>query len=134
MFACTLFNSVPDISKFVQCVARKVPELCKAYTPGKSDQDMGARIARLEHIIEMALPQYCMPATPGSTSYDSHNAAEQNRNNSEDDNADDADPSGGSFQSGRWYGNSASGSIAPGSIIEQASYFPLSFISSHRYH
>ncbi|KAJ7797521.1 hypothetical protein B0H14DRAFT_3093159 [Mycena olivaceomarginata] len=52
------------------CVARKVPEPCKAYMPGKSDQDV-------------------------------------------------SDPRNGTFQSGRWYGNSAAGSIAPGTALEQ---------------
>jgi hypothetical protein len=42
----------------LQCIARKVPELCKAYTPGKTDQDLSVRLARLEHIVEHALPQY----------------------------------------------------------------------------
>ncbi|KIJ56788.1 hypothetical protein M422DRAFT_150057 [Sphaerobolus stellatus SS14] len=40
------------------CVARKIPELCKPYTPGKSEIDLHVRVARLEQIIEMALPQY----------------------------------------------------------------------------
>jgi len=33
--------------------------------------------------------------------------------------ADDEDPSGGTFQSGKWYGNSASGSVAGASVLEQ---------------
>lgn len=33
--------------------------------------------------------------------------------------ADEQDPSGGTFQSGKWYGNSASGSVAPASVLEQ---------------
>lgn len=40
----------------------------------------------------------------------------------EDDNRsqpDEQDPSGGTFQSGKWYGNSASGSVAPGPVLEQ---------------
>ncbi|KAF8591511.1 hypothetical protein K439DRAFT_1650746 [Ramaria rubella] len=40
------------------CVARKIPELCRPYTPGKSDVDLHVRIARLEQIVELALPQY----------------------------------------------------------------------------
>lgn len=32
---------------------------------------------------------------------------------------DEQDPSGGTFQSGKWYGNSASGSVAPASVLEQ---------------
>lgn len=96
------------------CVARKVPDLCKAYMPGKSDQDVSVRLARLEHIIEMALPQFCPPGSPAA------------RHRSHDDDArslpDEQDPRGGTFQSGKWYGNSASGSIAPGSVLEQLEY------------
>ncbi|KAK0453774.1 fungal-specific transcription factor domain-containing protein [Armillaria borealis] len=101
------------------CVARKVPDLCKAYTPGKTEQDISVRLARIEHIIEMALPQYCMPTTPNS-SFDPH-ISEFRQNTLEEDNSqpEDQDPSGGTFQSGKWYGNSASGSIAPGTILEQ---------------
>ncbi|KAJ6599014.1 fungal-specific transcription factor domain-containing protein [Mycena vulgaris] len=97
------------------CVARKVPELCKAYMPGKSDQDVTVRLARLEHIIEMALPQFCPPGTPGSGDrHLSHSHDDDNRSL-----PDEQDPRGGTFQSGKWYGNSASGSIAPGSVLEQ---------------
>lgn len=108
-----------------QCISRKVPELCKAYTPGKADQDFNARISRLEGIIEMALPQFWhgsasglgMDGTPpieltanmGPLDEDSRSQAEEQ------------DLNGGSFQSGKWYGNSASGSIVPGSLIEQVS-------------
>ncbi|KAJ7682751.1 fungal-specific transcription factor domain-containing protein [Mycena polygramma] len=98
------------------CVARKVPELCKAYMPGKSDQDVSVRLARLEHIVEMALPQFCPPGTPGPGGSADHRHAQ-------DDDArslpDEQDPRNGTFQSGKWYGNSASGSIAPGSVLEQ---------------
>ncbi|KAJ3937244.1 MAG: fungal-specific transcription factor domain-containing protein [Lentinula lateritia] len=100
------------------CIARKVPELCKAYTPGKSDQDLGLRIARLEQIIEMALPQFSDLESSG------FNVPERQRSMSmtEDDvhsQQEDHDASGGAFQSGKWYGNSASGSIAPASVLEQ---------------
>ncbi|KAJ7904569.1 hypothetical protein B0H14DRAFT_3103353 [Mycena olivaceomarginata] len=98
------------------CVARKVPELCKAYMPGKSDQDVSVRLARLEHIIEMALPQFIPPGSPGEAS------ASVNRPMHDDETRslpDEQDPRNGTFQSGRWYGNSASGSIAPGTVLEQ---------------
>ncbi|KII95134.1 hypothetical protein PLICRDRAFT_33967 [Plicaturopsis crispa FD-325 SS-3] len=107
------------------CVARKVPELCKAYTPGKQDQDIGVRLARLEHIIELALPQFLPPGTPRSSSFDPHISGDRHRSMSVgvDDDArsqpDEQDPSGGTFQSGKWYGNSASGSVAPASVLEQ---------------
>ncbi|KAF7332102.1 Zn(2)-C6 fungal-type domain-containing protein [Mycena kentingensis (nom. inval.)] len=92
------------------CVARRVPQLCKAYMPGRTDEDLSGRLSRLEHIIEIALPQFASSLDP-------------RRPNHTDDDArslpDDQDPRGGSFQSGKWYGNSASGSIAPGSVLEQ---------------
>ncbi|KAI0036765.1 hypothetical protein K488DRAFT_14739, partial [Vararia minispora EC-137] len=94
------------------CRARKVPELCKAYTPGKPDQDIHLRLARLEHIIEIALPQY---ATRPSLSNDRRSVSPSGAHSQ----ADEEDLSGGTFQSGRWYGNSASGSVAPGSLLEQ---------------
>ncbi|KAF8913948.1 fungal-specific transcription factor domain-containing protein [Gymnopilus junonius] len=106
------------------CVARKVPELCKAYTPGKADQDLNARISRLEHIIEMALPQFCSPSgTPLSYGLDqsSSSARQITPSNGEDDTrsqTEEQDPSNGIFQSGKWFGSSASGSVAPASVIE----------------
>ncbi|KAF8138714.1 fungal-specific transcription factor domain-containing protein [Boletus edulis] len=104
------------------CIARKVPELCKAYTPGKTDQDLSVRLARLEHIIELALPQYFNSPTSSSSAApsDRHNLASSE--GPDEDNrsiTDEQDPSGGTFQSGKWYGNSASGSVAPASVLEQ---------------
>ncbi|KAJ7179088.1 fungal-specific transcription factor domain-containing protein [Mycena filopes] len=95
------------------CVARKVPELCKAYMPGKTDQDVSARLARLEQIVEMALPQYAHFGGDPSSSLDRRQDDETRSL------PDEQDPRGGTFQSGKWYGNSASGSIAPGSVLEQ---------------
>ncbi|KAG1779359.1 hypothetical protein EV702DRAFT_1178491 [Suillus placidus] len=78
------------------CIARKVPELCKALTPGKTDQDLSVRLARLEHIIEQALPQYFN--SPSHPDDDNHSMT------------DEQDPRGSTFHSGKWYGNhSASG-------------------------
>ncbi|KAG8856771.1 hypothetical protein FRB96_006274 [Tulasnella sp. 330] len=56
------------IVKFLVCVARKVPELCKNYQPGKQE-DFNARLSRIEQIIELALPQfaageYTTPSSP----------------------------------------------------------------------
>jgi hypothetical protein len=85
--------------------------------PGKSDQDVSVRLARLEHIIEMALPQFCPPGSPGGRHL---SMAQDDENRSLPDEHDpQPDPRGGTFQSGKWYGNSASGSIAPGSVLEQ---------------
>ncbi|KAJ7754259.1 fungal-specific transcription factor domain-containing protein [Mycena maculata] len=100
------------------CVARKVPELCKAYMPGKTDQDVNVRLARLEHIVEMALPQFCPPGTP-SMDPSSHRPSSMPQDDDSRSLPDEQDPRGGTFQSGKWYGNSASGSIAPGSVLEQ---------------
>ncbi|KAL0574671.1 hypothetical protein V5O48_007287 [Marasmius crinis-equi] len=98
------------------CVARKVPELCKAYTPGKSDHDLSARIARLEHIIEAALPQFCDIGSRGSLRRHSPSQLEEDTRSQHEE---EPPATGGLFQSGKWYGNSASGSIAPGPVIEQ---------------
>ncbi|KAG6902225.1 hypothetical protein C0995_002857 [Termitomyces sp. Mi166 len=101
--------------------ARKVPDLCKAYTPGKADHDLSARLARLENIIEMALPQYCIPGS--SRSFANASTSQQRSVSDGDDDSpsqtEDQDPSGGSFQSGKWYGKSALGSVAPSTVLEQ---------------
>ncbi|KAH6914855.1 nuclear protein [Coprinopsis sp. MPI-PUGE-AT-0042] len=106
------------------CVARKVPELCKAYTPGKADQDLSARISRLEQIIEQALPQYWGSRTSSTPAGDGPSYRDRGRSPSpgEDDNrsqTEEQDPSFGTLQSGKWYGTSASGSVAPSFVIEQ---------------
>ncbi|KAI0349425.1 hypothetical protein OH77DRAFT_1415061 [Trametes cingulata] len=105
------------------CIARKVPELCKSYTPGKTDQDIHVRLARLEHIIETALPQYWSHgnATPNSDASGPHDRR-RSMSPVEDGNrsqAEDEDPSGGIFESGRWYGKSASGLVAAPAVLEQ---------------
>ncbi|KAG6332954.1 hypothetical protein ID866_6128 [Astraeus odoratus] len=100
---------------------RKVPELCKAYTPGKTDQDISVRLARLERIIELALPQYAN-ATATTSAATTDRLCRSSSELPDEDNrsiADEQDPSGGTFQSGKWYGNSASGSVAPASVLEQ---------------
>lgn len=121
-------NNVTEAS--LQCIARKVPELCKAYTPGKPDQDLSVRLARLEHIIELALPQYFhSSASPSAMPSDGHNCATSE--GPDEDNrsiTDEQDPSGGTFQSGKWYGNSASGSVAPASVLEQVNVSMACFI------
>ncbi|KAI9001022.1 fungal-specific transcription factor domain-containing protein [Trametes punicea] len=105
------------------CIARKVPELCKPYTPGKTDQDIHVRLARLEHIIETALPQYWSQgvATPNSEASGPHDRR-RSMSPADDGNrspAEDEDPSGGIFESGRWYGKSASGLVAAPAVLEQ---------------
>lgn len=90
-----------------------MPELCKPYTPGKAEQDMSLRLLRIERIIEAALPQYCTPDTP-HTLESLHNMR-SSQGTDEENNSDQE----GTFQSGKWYGNSAVGSIAPANLIEQ---------------
>ncbi|KAL1761125.1 hypothetical protein FB107DRAFT_255374, partial [Schizophyllum commune] len=93
------------------CIARKVPELCKAYTPGKPDQDLNLRVARLEHIIEQALPQY----------WNGQGHSRHPSSALDEDAHEEQDITTGTFQSGRWYGSSASTSLAPHSLIDQLS-------------
>jgi len=104
------------------CVARKVPDLCKAYTPGKPDQDIHLRLARLEHIIEIALPQFA--GGPGFSSKDGWSrervrSLSPSADTGAHSQADEDDFGSGTFQSGKWYGTSASGSIAPASVLQQ---------------
>ncbi|KAA1466416.1 hypothetical protein DENSPDRAFT_831235 [Dentipellis sp. KUC8613] len=100
------------------CVARKVPELCKAYTPGKPDQDIHLRLARLEHIIEVALPQFVSGPLSG-LSRGSHQSTSPGPEGGSHSQADEEDLGAGTFQSGKWYGSSASGSVAPAHVLEQ---------------
>ncbi|KZO94940.1 hypothetical protein CALVIDRAFT_483574, partial [Calocera viscosa TUFC12733] len=104
------------------CVARKVPELCKGYTPGKADSDLAARLARIENIIEHALPQYAsrlsssIPQSP-SEGGDDLGEGESVRGDSGPQVEDD--PQGGILQGGKWYGSSASGSVTTQPLLEQ---------------
>ena len=129
MFSCLRFTSVVPFTTYSpQCVARKVPELCKAYTPGKADQDMNARITRLEHIIQTALPQYWPSTSSAPSSSHARTPIDRKRSPStgDDDNkslVEENDPIGGTFHSGKWYGNSASGCVAPSSVLEQVRLF-----------
>ena len=124
MCALSFFNAAHRlILNLPQCVARKVPELCKAYTPGKPDQDVHLRLARLEHIIEIAMPQYAS-GLQGLSPLDGYDRDHQRSISPSPEegphsSSGDQDPSGGTFQSGKWYGNSASGSVAPASVLEQ---------------
>ena len=99
-----------------------MPELCKAYTPGKPDQDIHLRLARLEHIIEVALPQFAQGSSFSSkrgwlrehARSLSPSADAGTQSQTEED-----DFGSGTFQSGKWYGTSASGSIASASVLQQ---------------
>jgi len=123
VFLCSNPRTSPaDV--IIQCVARKVPELCKAYTPGKTDQDVGVRLSRLEHIIEMVLPQFFSSTTPSSSAAigDHRRSRSVGLDDDMQSQHEEQDPSGGTFQSGKWYGNSASGSVAPASVLEQVCF------------
>jgi hypothetical protein len=103
-------------------VARKVPELCKAYTPGKPDQDIHLRLARLEHIIELALPQFTSGSGLSSREgwpTDGARSLSPSADAGAHSQAEEDDVGSGTFQSGKWYGTSASGSIAPASVLQQ---------------
>lgn len=137
----------------LQCVARKVPELCKNYQPGKQE-DFNARLNRLEQIIELALPQFAnaeftAPSSPHesgfglpypSEGYWSAPGAERNgmdldarfnqdgpkspaSSRSGSPKPDDHAPAGGMLESGRWFGTSALGSVYSRPILEQARSF-----------
>src|SRR6266404_2430398 len=114
-----------------QCMARKVPELCKAYTPGKPDQDIHLRLARLEHIIEVALPQFASGSGP--TSKDQWPMEGARSPSPADTGAqsqtEEDDFGSGTFQSGKWYGTSASGSVAPASVLQQVKMIHYHFCS-----
>ena len=129
-------------SLYLQCIARKVPELCKAYTPGKTDQDVHARLARLEQIIELALPQFSNGSNPGSPAVNGGINVNRGHRGSmspvdDDDDgsqAEEGDVGGGSFESGKWFGNTVSGSVAPGTMLEQVSMIltiPVSWCLTH---
>jgi hypothetical protein len=69
----------------------------------------------LEQIIEMALPQFAAMDDLGTGMPErEHSLVEDDGRSQEDQEA-----IGGAFQSGKWYGHSASGSIAPVTVLEQ---------------
>ncbi|KAI0692567.1 fungal-specific transcription factor domain-containing protein [Cytidiella melzeri] len=104
------------------CIARKVPELCQPYTPGKSDQDLHARLARVEHVLAVALPDHWNASHSGSHHGNGTDHRGSPSPGADDDKAsqgDDEDVSGGIYDSGRWYGNAASGSVAASAMLEK---------------
>jgi hypothetical protein len=87
----------------------------------------------LERIVEAALPQYCSSDNPdGTTSVlDRPRSASAGPEDDDMSQTQEQDPSGGTFQSGKWYGNSASGSVAPASVLVQVIVsFQLELVSS----
>jgi hypothetical protein len=69
----------------------------------------------------MALPQFYSPVTPGSSAAlgDHRRSRSAGLDDDIQSQHEEQDPSGGTFQSGKWYGNSASGSVATASVLEQ---------------
>lgn len=107
-----------------------MPELCKAYTPGKTDQDLSLRLCRLEQIIEMALPQFCTGSS--STPPEATIGLRRSISSGYDDTrsqTEEQEPTSGTFQSGKWYGSSASGSVAPAPVIEQVCIHTQSWLA-----
>ena len=96
------------------CVSRKVPELCKAYNPGKPDQDVHSRLARVESVLEAAVPQLWLQSD--------HNLVRRSISpGMEDDTGitEGNDNMTGVFYRGTWLGSSAVGSIASPIVLEQ---------------
>jgi len=106
------------------CVSRKVPELCRAYNPGKPDQDVHSRLARVESVLEAALPQFWLQSD--------HNSARRSISPGVEDDAgitEGNDNMTGVFYRGSWFGSSAVGSIASPIVLEQVRSTPdASFI------
>ena len=110
------------------CISRKVPELCKAYSPGKPDQDVHSRLTRIESVLEAAVPQLW--------SQSDHNFGPRSVSpGMEDDTgiADGNDNMTGVFYKGSWLGSSAVGSIASPIVLEQVRSTPKpSSYDAHR--
>lgn len=135
MYVIHIIALLVPLTYVLQCIARKVPELCKAYTPGKTDQDVHVRLARLEHIVEAALPQYWSQGhghTAGSpdTQSDRRRSMSPGADDGNRSQPEDEDPCEGMFDSGRWYGKSASGSVAAPVVLEQVRW--PNHIDAHR--
>lgn len=110
------------------CISRKVPELCKAYSPGKPDQDVHSRLARVESVLEAAVPQLWSQSDLGF----GHRSASSGV---EDDTgiAEGNDNMTGVFYRGSWLGSSAVGSIASPIVLEQVRLTSKSlFYYAHR--
>ncbi|GAB1519841.1 hypothetical protein RhiTH_002912 [Rhizoctonia solani] len=118
------------------CIARRVPELCKNYTPGKGEGDLNLRIARLEQIIEMALPHISASVSisssgeivspqQGQHSF-SRSASPSNETDEGIATGTTLDIAAGTLQSGKWYGASALGSVSVVPILEQLQHNGIS--------
>ncbi|KAF8308158.1 hypothetical protein DL93DRAFT_2043015, partial [Clavulina sp. PMI_390] len=103
------------------CIARKVPELCHAYQPGKAEGDLHARLSRVERIIEIALPQYAS----GSLSARDSSPGPSDSSHEDQLREDELPSAVGTLQdqSGPFFGDEALGSVNAAPILEQASHF-----------
>ncbi|KAG8762065.1 hypothetical protein FRC11_011396, partial [Ceratobasidium sp. 423] len=117
------------------CIARRVPELCKNYTPGKGEGDLNLRIARLEQIIEMALPHISASvsiSSSGEIIFPQQGRPSYSRSASPSNETDEGavvgtlDAAGGTFQSGKWYGAGALDSVSVAPILEQLQHNGIS--------
>jgi hypothetical protein len=87
---------------------------------------MGFRLARIEHIIEVALPQFCNLSAPSfahaNPTCPPHSRHSESTADDDDSRSysEEQEAGGGSFQAGKWYGTTASGSVAPVPVLEQA--------------
>ena len=117
--------------EYITLAEASVQIMDKAYTPGKTDQDVHVRLARLEHIVETALPHFWNQGHSPDTQ-DIMSERRRSPSPMEDGNrsqAEEEDPCGGMFESGRWFGKSASGSVAAPVVLEQVRCPPA---SSHK--
>lgn len=96
-----------------------MPELCQPYTPGKSDQDLHARLARVEQVLASALPDYWRGSQPSGQGQNGRGSPSPGVDDDKNSQADEDDVSGGIYDSGRWYGNAASGSVAASAMLEK---------------
>jgi hypothetical protein len=117
-----------------------VPELCKAYTPGKTDQDLPQRVFRLEQIIEAAFPNLAQYDPAIGQSIPGLPMGFMNTGGADDDESrsqtEESDPAAahapvqqGRMVDGKWYGETVSGSVAPGSVLEQVRFCQKNFSS-----
>lgn len=132
------------------CIARKVPELCHAYQPGKGEGDLHIRLARVEQILEMALPQFASPGSPGGSVEPSNNgfslppqpqhghhdrrhrdhsspSSHSHDESTKDDKEEEIPNNVGTLEEngGPFYGATALGSVNSTPILEKVQHAPL---------
>jgi hypothetical protein len=73
----------------------------------------------------MALPHLAGPSSHDAQHRFTHRIPSPGPDDDSHSQTDEQEANGGLFQSGKWYGNSASGSIAPSTVLEQVRWFHL---------